>query len=862
MPDEHVEEIGLRFKADGTADYIGSLKMINAEMQTIYQEYVRGITEMDKDATATEKLTAKKNMLEKQLESQGNKVALLRKELQNMEKDENADTLAVEKKKKELAYAETQLARYEKQLEDTNEELKKHKEATDKAAASLKKNGEVLVKIGDKVSAVSDKIIDFGKDTIKTTADFDTSMSQVKAVSGATEDEFEKLRKKAREMGAQTKFSASEAADAMNYMAMAGWKTDDMLEGIAGIMNLAAASGENLATTSDIVTDALTALGYEAKDAGRLADVMAAASSNANTNVAMMGETFKYAAAVCGSMGYSMEDVAVATGLMANSGIKASQAGTSLRSIITRLANPTKHSAAAMDALGIEIADESGHIYTLRELMDQLRETMGGGALSQEEFGARLAGINEKLGSGELTMSEYMQRTTDLDEKLANGSLTTAQYEEAMAKLDQEVKEGMIVTTGSYDEALSQLMTEMYGLDAANKVQYAAMLAGKNAMTGLLAIVNATDADYQKLTSAVDNASQTFVQTKDGAIIPLSQALTEGKETVAQFEGEAARMSAVMQDNLNGQLTILDSQLSELKISLGDLLMPLIREAVTVCQNIVNWLNGLDEGQKKIIITIGLLVAALGPLLVITGKTLIGLGDLIEALPKIQSGIAAVSKSFSGFTALIAAHPIVAGITAAIAALVLLYNKCEWFRNGVNAIFEKVKGIFLGVTNYVSGAFRSAWETAWTGCANVLGTIFGSVAEMVKVPINAVISIVNGAINGINSLRIDIPKWVPKLGGQHFGLDIKPIPLLASGGRLLNGMAVVAEAGPELLSQQGTRTTVTPLGGGSAQHAAQVGLDDATIKKIGQAFAAAVSQMDLGISVGEREFGRLVRSVT
>ena len=143
-------------------------------------------------------------------------------------------------------------------------------------------------------------------------------------------------------MGSKTKFSASEAADAMNYMAMAGWKTNDMLSGIEGIMNLAAASGEDLASTSDIVTDALTAFGLSASDSGHFADILAAASSNANTNVSMMGETFKYAAPVLGSLGYSAEDSAIAIGLMANAGIKSSQAGTALRSAITNLANPTE----------------------------------------------------------------------------------------------------------------------------------------------------------------------------------------------------------------------------------------------------------------------------------------------------------------------------------------------------------------------------------------------------------------------------------------------------------------------------------------------------------------------------------------
>lgn len=184
---------------------------------------------------------------------------------------------------------------------------------------------------------------------VKVGSDFEAGMSKVSAISGAAGADFEKLSDKAKEMGAKTKFSATEAASAFEYMAMAGWKTEDMLSGIEGVMDLAAASGESLAVTSDIVTDALTAFGLSAKESGHFADVLAAASSNANTNVSMMGETFKYVAPVAGALGFSAEDTAVAIGLMANSGIKAGQAGTSLRSIMTRLAKPTDDVAIAMD---------------------------------------------------------------------------------------------------------------------------------------------------------------------------------------------------------------------------------------------------------------------------------------------------------------------------------------------------------------------------------------------------------------------------------------------------------------------------------------------------------------------------------
>lgn len=331
---------------------------------------------------------------------------------------------------------------------------------------------------------------------IKVGSSFEAEMSKVSAISGATGDDLAELTEKAKEMGAKTKFSASESAQAMEYMAMAGWKTQDMLDGIEGIMNLAAASGENLATTSDIVTDALTAFGLKAGDATHFSDILAAASSNANTNVAMMGETFKYVAPVAGALGFSAEDCAVAIGLMANSGIKASQAGTALRSILTRMAKPTDEVEGAMEKLGISITNSDGSMKSLNEIMIDLR--------------------------------------------------------------------------GSFAN-----------LSEAEKAQMAAALGGQEAMSGLLAIVGASDSDFEKLTNSIN-----------------------------ECDGAAADMAATMQDNLQGQITILKSSLEGLGIEIYDSIKEPLKEAVKVGIDTVNQLTeafksggvqGLIDAGKSIV---------------------------------------------------------------------------------------------------------------------------------------------------------------------------------------------------------------------------------------------------------------------
>lgn len=241
--------------------------------------------------------------------------------------------------------------------------------------------GDAIKKGMTGFAAAATAVGGFGAAAVKSGMSFDATMSEVSAISGATGKDFDDLRAKALEMGAKTKFSASEAAKAMTYMGMAGWKTQDMLGGISGIMNLAAASGEDLAITSDIVTDALTAFGMKASDSGRFADVMAVAATNANTNVGMMGETFKYVAPVAGSLGYTVEDTSLAIGLMANSSIKASQAGTSLRSIMTRLATnagATKNEMGAAEILteklGVSFYDTAGNARDLSDVLMEARD--------------------------------------------------------------------------------------------------------------------------------------------------------------------------------------------------------------------------------------------------------------------------------------------------------------------------------------------------------------------------------------------------------------------------------------------------------------------------------------------------------
>ena len=546
----------------------------------------------------------------------------------------------------------------QREIVETEQKLKSLEEQAKQSGTALQNiaaKGEKLKTVGDNISNVGTKllpvtagVVGLGTAAVKTAADFDSAMSKVAAVSGATGKDLDALRDKAREMGSKTKFSASEAAEAMNYMAMAGWKTEDMLSGIEGVMNLAAASGEDLATTSDIVTDALTAFGLSAKDSGHFADILAAASSNANTNVSMMGETFKYCAPIAGALGFSAEDTAEAIGLMANAGIKGSQAGTALRTIMNNLSGDVKICGSSI---------------------------------------------------GEVTVA-----TTNADGSMRDLS-----------------------------DILADCRTAFSGLSESEKAAAAESLVGKNAMSSFLALMNAGEADINKLSSAIDNC-----------------------------DGCAAGMAETMNDNLAGQLTILKSQLQELAISFGELLMPAIRTIVGWIQKFVDWLNSMDEGTRKVIVTIALVAAAIGPVLIIVGKVISAIGTIMMIIPKLAGVINAAKGVIAAFNAVCAANPyvlIIAAIVALVAAFIYLWNNCEEFRQFWIDLWESIKEIAVAVWEALKEFFTAAWEaikntavTVWNAIKGFFTGLWEGIKNIFTTVVNAISTFLTNAWNAIKNI--------------------------------------------------------------------------------------------------------------
>lgn len=536
------------------------------------------------------------------------------------------------------------------------DDFEKNLKAAKKQVESISSGFDVLTSVGDKIAGVgtaltvglTTPVVALGTACVKTTADFDAAMSKVSAISGATGGDLQALRDKAKEMGEATKFSATESAEAFTYMAMAGWDTQQMLDGISGIMNLAAADGLDLATTSDIVTDALTAFGLKASDAGHFADVLAKASSSANTNVSMLGESFKYVAPVAGALGYTAEDTAVALGLMANAGIKGSQAGTALRASISRMIKPTDDAAAVMEQYGISLTNTDGSMKSFGEVMVNLRENFG--------------------------------------------SLTEAE-----------------------------------------QAQAAATLFGQEAMSGMLAIINASDEDFNKLTEEINNA-----------------------------DGTAQQMADTMNDNLSGQLTLLKSQLEGVAIQIGELLIPIIRNLLTHVSEWISRFSGLFKEHGELIIKIAAVVAAIGPMLTIVGKTISTVGKLGSAFSNMKAMVTAANTALGAAGTSIGAIAgpvlaIVAVIAVLVAAFKTLWDTNEEFRTAMteiwNGIVEKVQSFCQGIVdrlNSMGFEFENITEVLkaiWFGFCDLLAPYFEGVFNFISIVLSTTLDVILGIVD-------------------------------------------------------------------------------------------------------------------
>lgn len=563
---------------------------------------------------------------------------------------------------REIAETEAELKKLESQASKTNQTLEKIGEVGGKLEAV----GGKITDVGKKVTVVSTAVTAMGGAAVKTAADFESSMSQVQATMGITKDSMSEvdgqsvntmdtLSDLAKKMGSETAFSASECAEALNYLALAGYDTQEMCDTLPTVLNLAAAGNLDLASASDMVTDAMSALGMETSDADKMVDQMAKTASSTNTSVGQLGEGILTIGATAKSIKGGTAELNTALGILANNGIKGAEGGTHLRNVILSLQNPTDKAADQMEALGVSVFDSEGNMRSLNDI-------------------------------------------------------------------------------------LGDLNTSMDGMTAEEKANIISKIFNKTDLSSVNALLANTGDTWDELQTSIENSG-----------------------------GAAQQMADTQLDNLSGQLTILKSAVEGFAISIGETLMPMVKNIVAKIQSFVNWLNNLDEGTRQVIVKIGLFVAALGPVLVILGTVISKVGVTMQAFSKLGlkiSGAVANAGGLSGVmgklgTAIMGVNPVVLAVVAAIAllvgAFVHLWRTNEDFRNNIIAIWNRIKAVFenfaKGITDRLNALgfnfenFGEVVKAVWNAFCSVLAPVFEGVFTQIANILEGVLGVILGIAN-------------------------------------------------------------------------------------------------------------------
>lgn len=516
----------------------------------------------------------------------------------------------------------------------------------------MKDTGEKIGSAGKKMLGVTATVTGLTTAVTYVGSNFDSSMKQVAATMGITADEIEKgsepykiLEDAAKECGETTKYSASEAAQALNYLALAGYDAEKSAETLPKVLNLAAAGGLDLATASDMVTDAMAALGLETKDLDKYIDEMAKTSQKSNTSVAQLGEATLECAGTVSMAGMSLETMNAELGILANNGIKGAEGGTHLRNIILSLTSPTDTASKALQQLGINVLDSQGNVRDLNAIMG--------------DFNTKLDGLSD----------------------------------------------------GEKTEIISTIFN-------------------KTDISAVNALIKGSGEEFANLTKELSNC-----------------------------DGSAQDMADTMNSSFSGQLTLLKSQIEGIAIKFSEILLPILTKIVNKVSEFLTWLSNLNPAAQKIVVVVLAIVAAIGPLLIVVGKLTSSIGSILTYGPKIVSVFGTIKTVVGGLFSLIDKNTTILAITAIIAAIVLLWTKCEWFRDLVTKMFEAIQTVVGAILPVIVKYFQQTWnnikavwdivqpyfmalwdaiQKVFSVVVQVLGTIFETAWEVIKTVWNAV----------------------------------------------------------------------------------------------------------------------------
>nr|DAU15123.1 MAG TPA: minor tail protein [Caudoviricetes sp.] len=780
----------------------------------------------------------------------------------------------------------------------SKETLKAMKEMSVNAKAagrSIKKAGETIANAGSTMTkSVTAPIAGVGIAAVKTAADYESAMSNVQAITGATGDDFKKLTQLGKDLGASTAWSAQECAEAMQYTGMAGWTAKENIDGLKGILDLASASGTDLARTSDIMTDAISAFGYKASDSAKFADVMTKACTSANVSVDTLGESYKYCGAICGTMGYSIDEVTTSLAVMGNMGIKGSQAGTALKNAISNMAAPTKNMKAAMDDLGISIVNQDGSMKSWGDVIKNLQGSFKGLTQDQQAaYAKQLFGKESMAGMLAIINTSTSDYNALADSIKNSGGAANDAAQTQLNNLNGQLTllksalEGAAITIG--DKLLPyiknavgwvQKATDWFNGLSDAQVSMIMKFAGIAAAIGpallifgkLVSTVGKVYSTFGKVTAAIykaggviglitspagiaiavlagvaaaafliiknwDKIKPVVMKVKDafvGVMPTIKQAVTNGISAIMPIITTLiSTFKEVLPKAINVAKSVIAAIAPVIKTVVNTIstIVPIIAKTfVSVAQKLTPVVKTIANIVKTAIPIVGKLFAAA---FTFVGSTITKVMPHINRIAKVIGSVLifavkavspVVQKMASTFSTVFTSvfnivskivnklKPVFNGIGTIIKivmsliqtrikiAFTIAANVIESTVGSIKKYISGVINVFNGILNFISGVFTGNWKKAWEGVKGIFGGCFEALAGLCKVPINAVIGLINSAIEGINSISVDIPDGIPLVGGKHIGFSIPKIPALAKGTpNWLGGLAQINEKGGEIV---------------------------------------------------------------
>ena len=761
-------------------------------------------------------------------------------------------------------------------------------------SVQAKATGRTLKNVGNTISSagsaltkgVTMPVAAVGTAAIKTAADYESAMSNVQAITGATGEDFKKLTQLGKDLGSSTAWSAQECAQAMQYTGMAGWTAADNVAGLKGILDLASASGTDLAATSDIMTDAISAFGYAASDSALFADTMTKACTSANVSVETLGESYKYCGAICGTMGYSIDEITTSLAVMGNQGIKGSQAGTTLKNAIANMAAPTKNMKAAMDDLDISITNQDGSMKSWGDVIKNLQSSFQGltqdqqAAYAKQLFGkesmAGMLAIINTSTSDYNALAESIKSSGGAAEEAAQTQLNNLNGQLTLLK---SALEGAAITIG--DKLLPHIKSAVGWVQKATdwfnglsdaQVSMIMKFAGIAAAIGpvllifgkLVSAIGKVYFTFGKVTAAIVNAHGILgiITSPAGIVIAVLAAVAAAAFLIIKNWDKIKPVVMKVKDAFISVMPAIKQTISNAIAAVMPIIQMLISTFKAVLPKAINTAKQVIAAITPVIKTVVNTIATIVPII---ARTFVGvaqkltpvvrtIGNIIKAAIPIVGKLFSAAFTFAGNTitkvmpyinrlvfAVKAVSPVVQKMkstfstvfTSVFSIVSNIVNKLKPVFNGIGTIIKIVMSliqtrikiaftiaanviestvgsikqcisgvinVFNGILDFISGVFTGNWKKAWEGVKGIFGGCFEALAGLCKVPINAVIGLINSAIEGINSISVDIPDGIPLVGGKHIGFSIPTIPALAKGTpNWLGGLAQINEKGGEIV---------------------------------------------------------------